>query len=434
MTETLKIEPPEAADSALARVDLADLMTRDWPPARYVFEPIIPRREVTLLGGHGGIGKSMLGLTLAAHAACGRRWGPFPATQCPAVYLSLEDEAAIVLYRLRRIVEHYALPSEGITHALTVFDGSGGDATLAAEVMDDGIRRLVPTVGMDRVEATAAGAGLIVIDNASDAFAGNENERRQVRAFIRMLTGIARTNDAGLLLLAHVDKNAAKYGSNGNAYSGSTAWHNSARSRLALTKDEVGISLEHQKANFSTQAAPVPLAFAEHGVLAPQSARADNSQVEAKADADAILKVLTAAWAADITVPTAATGPATAWNALADLPELGAEYRTHSGKRRVSAALVRLTRDGRISKVSYRNDNRKLKERFELAQNNTKPASTGAPLQSPYTPARTGARAKALHQSRTGAPIQTGAELARSPDWLDGADPAIRATLRGLRK
>ncbi|MGH8125982.1 MAG: AAA family ATPase, partial [Rhodanobacteraceae bacterium] len=106
--------------AGVVQVDLQNLMTQDWPAARYVLEPIVPRRESTLLGGHGGIGKSMLALTLAAHVACGRKWGPFPAVQCRAAYISLEDEAPTVRYRLRRIVEAYNLPTEYIIDALTV--------------------------------------------------------------------------------------------------------------------------------------------------------------------------------------------------------------------------------------------------------------------------------------------------------------------------
>lgn len=112
----LKVVETNASDAprVLARVDLHDLMLQDWPAARYIFEPIIPRRETTLLGGHGGIGKSMLALTLAAHAACGRQWGPFPAVQCRAAYVSLEDEAAMnsLLARRKELMDQIAAASK----------------------------------------------------------------------------------------------------------------------------------------------------------------------------------------------------------------------------------------------------------------------------------------------------------------------------------
>ena len=108
-----------------------------------------------------------------------------------------------------------------------------------------------------------------MVDNASDAFAGDENNRRQVRAFMRMLVEVARANDAGLVLLAHVDKSAAKFGANRNSYSGSTAWHNSARSRLALTERDGRIELIHEKHNLGPAAEPVPLFWSASGVLMP---------------------------------------------------------------------------------------------------------------------------------------------------------------------
>jgi hypothetical protein len=49
-----------------------------------------------------------------------------------------------------------------------------------------------------------------------------------------------------------VDKNTSrnKKADGGEGYSGSTAWHNSARSRLFMTRGDDGLlTLEHQKSN-----------------------------------------------------------------------------------------------------------------------------------------------------------------------------------------
>ncbi len=119
------------------------------------------------------------------------------------------------------------------------------------------------------------GADAILIDNASDTFGGNENGRAEVKKFVRLLAQeIARKNDAGLMLLAHVDKASAKFGAKGNSYSGSTAWHNSARSRLALLDENGALELRHEKANFSACASPVTLTRNPDGVLMPANAGA----------------------------------------------------------------------------------------------------------------------------------------------------------------
>lgn len=440
MTQTLEVEVQPEVGGELALVDLRDLMQREPPSARYVFEPIIPRRVTTLLGGHGGMGKSVLALILAAHAACGRQWGPFAAVQCRAVYVSLEDDADTVRYRLRRIIEAYGLPAASVTDALQILDGSGSEATLAMEFADAGIHRLMQTAVMEHVADACKGAGLIVVDNASDAYGGNENDRRQVRSFIRMVTGVARENDAGFLLLAHIDKSAARTGANGNSYSGSTAWHNSVRSRLALLSEDGCVTLVHEKAQFSKAADPVRLAFAEHGVLMPLDARASQRAAESQvaADADAVVDAIRAALAAGRTIGANATGPASTWAALEPFPELPAELKTGAGKARVRAAAVQLEREGRIIKVPYRDAYRHPRERYELAQSAPVSAPESARAFPPIPPTRTSARAEAALVP-DGALVTTRAEPAQlahpepSAGWLANADPDIKRRVEALR-
>ncbi|NMW23758.1 AAA family ATPase [Rhodanobacter denitrificans] len=365
--------PTEAANDAgdLIEVPLGDIMGAMPEPPRFVVDPLIPRRVATLLGGHGGLGKSMLSLTICAHVACGRGWAGFSIEACRAVFVSLEDEAQIVRYRLRRIIEEYQLPAAEVLTGLRIFDGADVEAALMIEAGDKGSACLIETPMMAKVVAAVADAGLAVIDNASDAFAGNENARLQVRIFMRRLAKVARANDAGMVLLAHIDKNAAKNGGAGNNYSGSTAWHNSARSRLALVEDESGIELRHEKANLGKRAEAVRLQRAEHGVLIPagvDGSRESAAAMVAGGDAEAVLGVLCLAIGAGLTVTTATAGPATAWHTLRQLPELGSQYRTAEGKRRVAAALVRLARDGRIVRAEYKKPDRHWGSRWELPQ------------------------------------------------------------------
>jgi len=75
----------------------------------FVVDPIIPRDEVTLLSGHGDIGKSYLALAIAVHVACGQDWGPFPVKAGRVLVVTLEDIARRVRYRLARIVSAYQM-------------------------------------------------------------------------------------------------------------------------------------------------------------------------------------------------------------------------------------------------------------------------------------------------------------------------------------
>lgn len=375
-------EPPLAevkaeAPPRLQRVALDGLMERPTALPRYAIGGLAPLRHVTLLSAHGGMGKSSLGLLWCAHVACGQPWAGLTVRgPAIAVFVSLEDEAPLVLERLKRIVDEYQLDAGMVTRNVRVFDGTGGDGALVIETVSG--RRLTPTAAMAELEEAATGAALVVIDNASDGYDGEENNRRQVRGFVRHLAQIARDTDCALVLLAHIDKDAAKHGGSGNSYSGSTAWHNSARSRLALIERDGFLELRQEKLNLGKRSDPIALTFTDSGVLIPghpdPSADDAGGNELAESDALAVLLALEVAEAAGILVPTATGGPATAWHALEPLPELGKEFRTKDGRRRLTAALVKLSRDGRIVRTSFKASGRHIRERWQLAQS----ASQGA--------------------------------------------------------
>lgn len=219
----LRGREPNSRHAALTPVPLADLMTTTPQPVRFVVDPIIPRRVATMLSAHGGAGKSTLALSIAAHVAAGLAWAGFPVARGRALFVSLEDPGDIVRVRLRRILEEHALPVDTVLSALSVLDGADLSNGLMHELASDGVRRLAETEAFATIREHAAAADLIIIDNASDAVDFDENSRRHVRQFIRALARMARDADAGLLLLAHVDKATARHGSSGETYSGSTA-------------------------------------------------------------------------------------------------------------------------------------------------------------------------------------------------------------------
>lgn len=359
----------------LVEIDIADAMHARVPVPEFVVEPLIPRGTATLLGAHGGAGKSTLALTWCAHVAAGINWAGLNVEHGHALFVSLEDPGPVVLYRLQKIVREYGIDWVELTGRLRVLDGTDVDAALMTEINDHGNRILAATPIMAEVEQAAEGAQLIVVDNASDGFDANENDRRQVRQFVRRLAQIAKANGAGLVLLAHVDKVAAKFGSRGNSYSGSTAWHNSARSRLALTEDEDSglIVLAQEKLNLGRRADPLHLAWSDGGVLIPvevnPEAQEQAAQQQADEDAVAVLEVLRLAVAAGLNVPTARTGQRTTWHALCELPEMPDHLRdSKAGKARVQAALTALERKRQIIREPYQTAHRKPSERWALAQ------------------------------------------------------------------
>lgn len=406
------VPPP---NPTLLEVELDDVMSASLEAVRYAVKPWMPRRHVTLFGGHGGIGKSSLALAIGAHVACGLPFAGLDVEQSPVLFVSLEDEARIVRLRLRRIIEAYRLPAERVLAALRLLDGTQTFTALMTE--GDGFNaQPVFTQAYRELEEVAKGAGLIVIDNASDAFDANENNRRTVRAFVRGLAAIARKHDAALVLLAHIDKSAAKDGARGNSYSGSTAWHNSARSRLALLEQDGRILLAHEKANLSARADPLAVMFVDDVPVPEAGARGYGLTTE-NFDHAEIIRAIRAAHDAGINVPASLIpGAYSAMKALESLPEYGQAFRGKAGGQRAARAITALIRTGRIQRTSYRTLQRKPRERLELVELPETPAepfenvpipSVGsAPRHPPITPQRIGA---SLGHACVSAPNMTGA-------------------------
>lgn len=391
---------PEPPRPVLVEVALGDVMSASLEPVRHAVKPWMPRRHVTLLGGHGGIGKSSLALAIGAHVACGLPFAGLEVEQSPVLFVSLEDEASIVRLRLRRIIEVYRLPAARVLAGLRLLDGTQTFAALMTE--GDGFNAApIFTPAFRELSSHAGGAGLIVIDNASDAFDANENSRRTVRAFVRGLAAIARTHNAAVVLLAHIDKAAAKGSANGNSYSGSTAWHNSARSRLALLEEDGRILLAHEKANLSARAEPLPVTFVD-GVPVPEAGAQGDGLTAEDFDRTEIIRAMKAAHDAGINVPASTTpGAHSAMKALESLPEYGQTFRGKAGGQRAARALTALIRVGRIRRVEYKTPQRKTRERLELVElpevaadpveNAPTPSTESAPRHPPITPQRIGA-------------------------------------------
>jgi RecA-family ATPase len=399
MAASFDVLAGDAIKPMLTVVEIGDVMSVDMDPPAWVIDTLVPRGHVTLLGGHGGAGKTILALAWAAHAACGRDWAGLGVDHCRVVYVALEDAAALMRYRLRRIIEVYRLDADAIAANLVILDGTDEGAALAIERNAFGVREISETRAIAELEAASKGAGLVIVDNASDAFAGDENNRRQVRSFLHILARIARANDLGVVLLAHIDKFAARHGPHGNSYSGSTAWHNSVRSRLALATDDAGLALHAEKNNLAPLAEPIALGWDGPVVIPSNVNRIGREHIERQRstdDAVRALEVIRIAIENGETVPAAMNGPATAWRALEPYPEFSI-FQGKDGKRRFRAAIVMLQREKRIAKVRYQDAHRNARERIELTQTGAGCVNGDAEnlreLIPPYPPTRTNARA-----------------------------------------
>jgi RecA-family ATPase len=212
---------------------------------------LMPMRQVVLLFGDGGVGKSLLALQLALACVTGSDWVGIGVSSGPVLYFNAEDDQLETHIRVAEIceAEHIDLHEAGGLEFLFM---AGADATLGIEQRLTGTVKATDLYGeLDAIMDTY-GPMLVILDNLADTYGGNENNRGAAKAFIGLLRRLAMKHDCVILLLAHPSMSGM---ASGSGMSGSTAWNNSVRSRLYLHRpqdptDDNARVLESMKANY----------------------------------------------------------------------------------------------------------------------------------------------------------------------------------------
>jgi RecA-family ATPase len=146
------------------------------------------------------------------------------------VYFSAEEPIDELHYRLEQISK-YLIGGKAQRNRLGLVSHADKDSVLARPDRE-GIPRPTPlfnALGNIMIERCAS---LLVLDAAADVFGGNENDRAQVRSFVRLLRGLGIKANCAILLLAHPSVDGLR---TGRGYSGSTHWNNAVRSRMYFT-------------------------------------------------------------------------------------------------------------------------------------------------------------------------------------------------------
>lgn len=245
------------------------------PPRKWHVDGLIPGNTVTLLGGDGGTGKSLLALQLAVSTVTGRRWVNRGVDQPgKALVLSAEDDNDELHRRLSDICNSNDVPL-AVLGKLLVRSLAGEDALLA--VLDRKTNALKPTALYAEICKTMERERpkLVILDTLADLHAGNENDRTHGRQFIGMLRHLAIEYECAVVLLAHPSLTGLN---SGTGTSGSTAWSNSVRSRLYLRRvkddgyeaDPDARILETMKANYGRTGEEIGLTWMG-GVFVPDA-------------------------------------------------------------------------------------------------------------------------------------------------------------------
>lgn len=213
-------------------LDFAELALRAPTKPQFILADWLPIGYATLLAGHGGVGKSAIGLHLAVCVAMGLPFFGIATERMRVLYLSCEDRESILHWRLTHICAWLGLNMAELAGQLDILDLVGQDVVLWERDPRTGY---TITPAFDRLAARVelTRPRLLIVDGVSDTFGGNENARTEVKRYINALLSPLGA-DGALLILGHVAKPAAASGATGDGYSGSTQWHNAVRARWYL--------------------------------------------------------------------------------------------------------------------------------------------------------------------------------------------------------
>lgn len=351
-----------------ATVDLSELGAVPQEPQQWYWNGYVPAGHLTYFGGHGGAGKSTLGLLLACCIALGRECLGKHTSQAVVCLFSAEDPRDLLLRRLERLCRAMDMDFDELKERLIIIDATEFDPVLFAERRIDGMRAGATTPTYDALAkfVEANQIDVLIVDNASDTFEGDEINRAMVRAFVRSLVRIMRPRNGAVILMAHVDKGTSRAGkgpTNSESYSGSTAWHNSARSRLFLVEKGPGeLELQHQKCNLGPRLPPLAIEWPADGIPTAQSAAVGPMQHHLDDGAKrALLRLIDEYFRRGEYV---AVSPQSRSHAV----KLLAEEKTYPDRKpnEVFALLRDADREGLVSRDVYKDANRKQHERWML--------------------------------------------------------------------
>jgi RecA-family ATPase len=198
----------------------------------------VPRGEVTLFAGEGGPNKSTAMLYLCSAVTRAQKSAPVEwmgqaVGGGRALFMSCEDPDAIIQRRLNRYCKEEGCTLDDLAD-LTFRSVIMHDTELAMPNLKTGKMEPTPLMFELIAHIKTTKPALVVLENTSDIFGGNENDRTQVRQFVRMLKQVAIEYSCAIVILSHPSKNKDY------DYSGSTAWRGAVRAFLTVKCPNAG--------------------------------------------------------------------------------------------------------------------------------------------------------------------------------------------------
>lgn len=263
--------PLDRPDFRPVRLDLAS--PPDWaghpiPERPWIVPGWLPARQVTMLSGDGGLGKSLLAIQLMASAALGETWLGQRVEPCKSLGVFCEDDMDELHRRVADVAQHHGHDLDDLGDMMLT-SRVGLDSALVT-FPHDGPAEPTDLMGTIMAQAVGMEARIVVLDSLHDLFTGNENVRTQARAFIGHLRSLAMEIDGAVIVTAHPSLSGRN---TGTGEAGSTAWNNAVRSRLYLTSPEDDPDanrrvLRRMKANYGPRDAEIAMTWHQGAFVA----------------------------------------------------------------------------------------------------------------------------------------------------------------------
>jgi AAA domain/Bifunctional DNA primase/polymerase, N-terminal/Primase C terminal 2 (PriCT-2) len=261
-------EPSEDAAPEEFWSDWNELTTNEVEDVSWLIPGWLPGGCVTLYNGDGGSGKSFCGLEIAIRIALGESVFGKKITRQKVAFISGEDDTRTLYHRAKRIAQKLGHSPKELAGWLFMRDASCDNNVLFSEAQGtaNGRNSGIVNYWTARFDLISnhfdeCGAKLLVLDNSSDVYDANENDRAKVKQFLSGMSSVIDGSTA-ILLLAHVNAETAKLGESGKGYSGSTAWNNGVRSRWFQWRDqENAVHLKLMKSNYAPPGLEVAIAW-----------------------------------------------------------------------------------------------------------------------------------------------------------------------------
>ncbi len=247
----------------------------DQPPPKreYVFAGQVTSGTLNVIGGQGGVSKTMLAMQICVAAATGQAIGGMRVMEGASILILGEEDVTERDRRFGAICAYTGADIQLVEARVRCLAAAGQDIRLTEQVNSNPQgtpfgKRLV-AFAQHHARVTRVPVRIIVIDHARLVLGGDPNDAEDVTQLTRVLTGIARDTGAAVVLLAHSPKSVSnKSGDEISAadIAGSSAFVDNARSAFmmwTMRKDEAKahhiseserqtyVRLENVKANYS---------------------------------------------------------------------------------------------------------------------------------------------------------------------------------------